>query len=58
MLMLDDDVDGGLVQAVSDIIRTTLGPRAMLKMLLDASGGKYHAALHRALLYEMSFSDS
>lgn len=26
-------------QAVSDIIRTTLGPRAMLKMILDASGG-------------------
>lgn len=28
-----------LMQAVADIIRTTLGPRAMLKMLLDASGG-------------------
>lgn len=28
-----------LLQAVADIIRTTLGPRAMLKMLLDASGG-------------------
>lgn len=27
------------VQAVADIIRTTLGPRAMLKMILDASGG-------------------
>ncbi len=27
------------IQAVADIIRTTLGPRAMLKMLLDASGG-------------------
>ena len=26
-------------QAVADIVRTTLGPRAMLKMLLDASGG-------------------
>ncbi|KAM0919672.1 hypothetical protein ACQ4PT_008045 [Festuca glaucescens] len=26
-------------KAVSDIIRTTLGPRSMLKMLLDASGG-------------------
>jgi hypothetical protein len=26
-------------QAVSDIIRTTLGPRSMLKMILDASGG-------------------
>lgn len=26
-------------QAVADIIRTTLGPRSMLKMLLDAAGG-------------------
>ena len=26
-------------QAVSDIIRTTLGPRSMLKMLLDRMGG-------------------
>ncbi|KAL3150294.1 T-complex protein 1 subunit gamma [Trebouxia sp. C0010 RCD-2024] len=26
-------------KAVSDIVRTTLGPRAMLKMLLDSSGG-------------------
>ena len=24
---------------MSDIVRTTLGPRAMLKMLLDSSGG-------------------
>jgi len=28
-----------IVQAVADIIRTTLGPRSMLKMLLDAAGG-------------------
>ena len=27
------------LQAVADIIRTTLGPRSMLKMLLDAAGG-------------------
>ena len=27
------------VQAVADIIRTTLGPRSMLKMLLDPMGG-------------------
>ena len=27
-----------LPQAVADIVRTTLGPRAMLKMLLDANG--------------------
>ena len=26
-------------RAVSDIIRTTLGPRSMLKMLLDPMGG-------------------
>ena len=26
------------MQAVSDIIRTTLGPRSMLKMLLDPMG--------------------
>ena len=30
----------GMVQAVSDIIRTTLGPRSMLKMLLDPNGGE------------------
>lgn len=27
------------LQAVADIIRTTLGPQSMLKMLLDAAGG-------------------
>lgn len=26
-------------KAVSDVVRTTLGPRSMLKMILDASGG-------------------
>ena len=26
-------------QAVADIIRTTLGPKSMLKMLLDPMGG-------------------
>ena len=26
-------------KAIADIIRTTLGPRSMLKMLLDAMGG-------------------
>lgn len=29
------------LQAVADIIRTTLGPRSMLKMLLDANGGEH-----------------
>ncbi len=28
------------LQAVADIIRTTLGPRSMLKMLLDPNGGE------------------
>lgn len=38
------------LQAVADIIRTTLGPRSMLKMLLDPMGGigippsSYHSA--------------
>jgi len=27
-------------KAVSDVVRTTLGPRSMLKMILDASGGE------------------
>ncbi len=29
----------GAAKAVADIIRTTLGPRSMLKMLLDPMGG-------------------
>lgn len=33
---------GSFSQAVADIIRTTLGPRSMLKMLLDAGGGTLH----------------
>jgi hypothetical protein len=35
-----------LLQAVSDIIRTTLGPRSMLKMLLDPNGGEHLPAAH------------
>lgn len=40
------------IQAVADIIRTTLGPRSMLKMLLDANGGRsrHHAARALAVL--------
>lgn len=34
-----DQIMVSFLQAVADIVRTTLGPRAMLKMLLDASGG-------------------
>ncbi|PRQ60438.1 putative chaperonin TCP-1, groEL-like equatorial domain-containing protein [Rosa chinensis] len=37
--------------AVADIIRTTLGPRSMLKMLLDASGGNPFALSGQILLY-------
>lgn len=33
-------LDDGPAQAVADIIRTTLGPRSMLKMLLDPNGGE------------------
>ena len=29
----------GAAKAVSDIVRTTLGPKSMLKMLLDPMGG-------------------
>lgn len=40
-------------KAVADIIRTTLGPRSMLKMLLDAGGGQ----LFGGLLCLMSFKE-
>jgi len=33
------NLTGRVTQAVSDIVRTTLGPRSMLKMLLDPMGG-------------------
>ena len=33
-----------VIQAVADIVRTTLGPRSMLKMLLDAGGGQLFPA--------------
>ena len=38
------------MQAVADIIRTTLGPRSMLKMLLDASGGGISEAFVQSLV--------
>jgi T-complex protein 1 subunit gamma len=31
------------MQAVADIIRSTLGPRSMLKMLLDPNGGAFRS---------------
>ena len=35
-------------KAVSDVVRTTLGPRSMLKMILDASGGTCDASFEQS----------
>mmetsp|Transcript_9827 Transcript_9827/g.18352 ORF Transcript_9827/g.18352 Transcript_9827/m.18352 type:complete len:552 (-) Transcript_9827:399-2054(-) len=43
-------------KAVSDIIRTTLGPRSMLKMLLDANGGIVLTNDGHAILREIDVS--
>lgn len=43
-------------KAVADIIRTTLGPRSMLKMLLDASGGIVMTNDGNAILREIDVS--
>jgi T-complex protein 1 subunit gamma len=43
-------------KAVADIIRTTLGPRSMLKMLLDASGGIVITNDGNAILREIDVS--
>jgi T-complex protein 1 subunit gamma len=43
-------------RAVSDIIRTTLGPRAMLKMILDAMGGIVLTNDGNAILREIDVS--
>jgi T-complex protein 1 subunit gamma len=43
-------------KAVSDIIRTTLGPKSMLKMLLDPMGGIVLTNDGNAILREVSFS--
>jgi len=43
-------------KAVSDIIRTTLGPRAMLKMILDASGSLTLTNDGNAILREVDVS--
>lgn len=43
-------------KAVADIIRTTLGPRSMLKMLLDASGGIVLTNDGNAILRELDVS--
>jgi T-complex protein 1 subunit gamma len=44
------------VQAVSEIIRTTLGPRSMLKMLLDPMGGIAVTNDGNAILREIDVS--
>ena len=43
-------------QAVADIIRTTLGPQSMLKMLLDASGGACWTRLPRVVCPTLTVS--
>ena len=43
-------------KAVADIIRTTLGPRSMLKMILDASGGIVLTNDGNAILREIDVS--
>lgn len=43
-------------RAVADIIRTTLGPRAMLKMLLDAGGGIVVTNDGNAILRELDLA--
>lgn len=44
------------MQAVADIVRTTLGPRAMLKMLLDANGSILTTNDGNAILREIDVS--
>ena len=41
-------------KAVSDIVRTTLGPKSMLKMLLDPMGGIVLTNHGNAILREVS----
>lgn len=43
-------------KAVSDIVRTTLGPKSMLKMLLDPMGGIVLTNDGNAILREVSFA--
>ena len=45
-----------MLQAVADIVRTTLGPRAMLKMLLDANGSIVLTNDGNAILREIDVS--
>ena len=45
-------------RAVSDIVRTTLGPKSMLKMLLDPMGGIVLTNDGNAILREVSLEPS
>ena len=44
-------------KAVSDIVRTTLGPKSMLKMLLDPMGGIVLTNDGNAILREVSLTN-
>ena len=44
-------------KAVSDIVRTTLGPKSMLKMLLDPMGGIVLTNDGNAILREVSINE-
>ena len=60
-LFIPDNLDlfsciGTMLQTVADIVRTTLGPRAMLKMLLDANGGIIITNDGNAILREIDVS--
>jgi T-complex protein 1 subunit gamma len=44
-------------KAVSDIVRTTLGPKSMLKMLLDPMGGIVLTNDGNAILREVSMRE-
>jgi len=44
------------IQAVADVIRTCLGPRAMLKMMLDPMGGIVLTNDGHAILREIEVS--
>ena len=44
-------------KAVSDVVRTTLGPKSMLKMLLDPMGGIVLTNDGNAILREVSSSE-
>ena len=45
-------------KAVADIVRTTLGPKSMLKMLLDPMGGIVLTNDGNAILREVSLPNS